>query len=105
MKTAVCLFCVLSASAAFAQNVGAVTGALSNEPVRIVVPDHPGHASQQPMLTEQSLLNTSTFTSAQGERPLWEVAPKKVEVPLGDVARTLRQEHNVVKKSATVVEN
>lgn len=105
MKTVFFLFCVLFASAAFAQNVGAAGNALSNQPIRIAVPDHPEHAGQTPMLMEQSLLHNSTFTSAHGERPLWEVAPVKQEVPLGDVARACKKEHNIVKKSATVVEN
>ena len=105
MKTVFCLFCVFFAAAAFGQNVGGGLSALSNEPIRIAVPDHPEHASQKPMLMEQSLLDTSTFTSAHGERPLWEVAPVKEEVPLGDVARAFRKEHTIVKRSATVVEN
>jgi len=105
MKTVFCLFCVSFASAAFAQNVGAAASALSNEPIHIMVPEHPEHASQKPMLAEQSLLQTSTFTAAHGERPLWEVAPVKEEVPLGDVARAYRREHNIEKRSATVVEN
>ena len=105
MKTVFFLFCVLFASAAFAQNVGASASVLSNQPIRIAVPDHPEHASEMPMLMEQSLLHTSTFTSAHGERPLWEVAPVKQEVPLGDVARACKKERTIVKKSATVVEN
>ena len=104
MKTAFLLFCVLCASAAFGQSV-AGTSVLSAEPVAIVVPSHPGHATQQNMLSEQSLLGTSTYVSAHGERPLWEVAPKKVEVSLGDVARACRKDHAVAKKSANVVEN
>lgn len=105
MKTVFCLFCVSLASTAFGQNVGAAASALSSEPVRIALPEHPEHASEKPMLTEQSLLHTSTFTAAHGERPLWEVAPVKEEVPLGDVARAYRREHNILKRSATVVEN
>lgn len=104
MKTVFCLFCVFFASAAFGQNVAGAS-VLSNEPFRITVPEHPQHASQKTMLAEQSLLHASTFTAAHGERPLWEVAPVKEEVPLGDVARAYRKEHNIEKRSATVVEN
>jgi hypothetical protein len=104
MKTVFCLFCVCFASAAFGQNVAGAS-VLSSEPFRIALPEHPQHASQKPMLSEQSLLHTSTFTSAHGERPLWEVAPVKEEVPLGDVARAYKREHPIVKRSATVVEN
>jgi hypothetical protein len=57
------------------------------------------------MLSEQSLLGTSTYVTAHGERPLWEFAPKVVEVPLGDIARTLRKERQIAKKSAAVFEN
>ena len=104
MKTMFCLFCVFFACAAFGQNVAGAS-VLSNEPYRIMVPEHPEHASQKPMLAEQSLLQTSTFTAAHGERPLWEVAPVKEEVPLGDVARAYRGEHNIEIRSATVVVN
>ena len=104
MKTVFFLFCVMCASAAFGQ---ATTGAsaLSAEPTPVMVPTHPRHADHQDLLTEQSLLGASVNISAHGERPLWEFAPKKVEVPLGDVARALREDHKVAKKSATVVEN
>jgi hypothetical protein len=104
MKTIFLLFCGLCATAAFGQNVGSAASVLNAEPAPIAVTSHPAHATQKAMLSEQSLLGTSSFTYAHGERPLWEVAPKKVEVPLGDVARTYRKEHAVSKKSATVVE-
>ena len=104
MKTVLFLFCVMCATAAFGQ---AVVGAsvLSAEPMPVMVPTHPRHADHQGLLSEQNLLGTSVNISAHGERPLWEVAPKKVEVPLGDVARAVREDHKVGKKSATVVEN
>jgi hypothetical protein len=104
MKTVFLLFCGLCATTAFGQNIGAASAVLNAEPVPLTVPSHPQHATEKPMLVEQSLLG-SNYTYAKGERPLWEVAPKKVEVPLGDVARALRKEHAVAKKSATVVEN
>jgi hypothetical protein len=78
---------------------------LSAQPVAIVVASHPGHATQQNMLSEQSLLGTSTNISAHGERPLWEFGPKKVAGPLGDIARAYRKDKEVTKKSAIVVEN
>jgi hypothetical protein len=105
MKTAFFLFCVLCASAAFGQNVSAGTSALSAQPIPIVVPTHPEHASQRALNTEQSLFETSAYTYARGERPLWEVAPKIVEVPLGDIARDLRKDHAIARKSAAVFEN
>ena len=103
MKTVLLLFCGLCGSAAFGQSMGAAS-VLSAEPVPGCVPSHPQHASAKPMLAEQSLLG-SNYTYAKGERPLWEVAPKIVEVPLGDIARAVRKDHAVAKKSATVVEN
>ena len=104
MKTVFFSFCVMCASAAFGQaTIGA--SALSAEPTSVMVPTHPRHADHQDLLTEQSLLGTSVNISAHGERPLWEFAPKTVEIPLGDIARALREDHKVAKKSATVVEN
>ena len=52
---------------------------------------------------EQSLLEHSNYYYAQGERPLWEVQPLAHHVPLGDIARTLRQEHATAKKADIVV--
>jgi hypothetical protein len=104
MKTVFFLFCVMCATAAFGQAVAGVS-VLSAEPVSIVPPSHPRQATHQDLLSEQSLLGTSVNISAHGERPLWEFAPKTVEVPLGDVARALREDHKVAKKSATIVEN
>src|ERR1700693_1238097 len=73
MKTTLFVLCFFCATAAFAQNIG--NGAmLSAEPVFIQFTSHTGHASQQPMGTEQNLLGQSGFSSAHGERPLWEVA-------------------------------
>jgi len=104
MKIVFLLFCGLCATAAFGQNIGAAASVLSAEPAPISVPNHPQHATAKPMLVGQSLLG-SNYTSAHGERPPWEVAPKRVEVPLGNIARAHRKDHAVAKKSATVVEN
>jgi hypothetical protein len=59
------------------------------------------------MAREQSLLGGSdTVTIAQGERPLWEVAPPDPHtIPLGDTARLLKKEHETVKKAQFVFEN
>jgi len=103
VKTTLVLFCLLCTAAAFGQAFG---GALSTEPIIIQPVTHPQHASQLPMLQEQSLYYVSTFaTSAHGERPLWEVASFVPEPPLGDTARWLREEHANVKKAAKVWEN
>ena len=99
---AVCLMLLLFAAGAAAQ----VGGALSYEPNIVSIPSHPGHASRQPLGNEQSLLYNSSNTSAKGERPLWET-PQQVTyvMPLGDVARLLRKEHESVKKAVMVKEN
>ncbi len=66
---------------------------------------HPERAYQQSMASEQVLLEQSSYTSAKGETPLWEVAPPSQKVPLGDVARALKQEHATAKKAEIVWEN
>jgi hypothetical protein len=55
---------------------------------------------------EESLLEDVSATYAKGERPLWEVAPPHAyAMPLGDVARAFRKEHDLARKSETVWEN
>jgi len=51
---------------------------------------------------EESLLQPSAHFTARGERPLWEVATLPEAVPLGDIARALREERDVLKKSEVV---
>lgn len=102
MKTLTIVFCLLCASAAFGQTVGVV---LNNQPQIIQVPSHPEHASQQLMAENQSLLISYSPVQAHGERPLWEVGKLSPSVPLGDVARALRREHELARKSKAVWEN
>jgi len=105
MKTALFLFALcFVATGAFGQNaIGA--GAMSNQPQIVEFPDHPQHASQRPLAHEESVLVPSGIVSAQGERPLWEVAPTVKVVPLGDVARMFKKEHESAKKAEIVWEN
>jgi hypothetical protein len=104
MKITLFLFCFFCATTAFGQ--AAFGGsALSSEPQVIELPSHPARATQQPMGEQESILVSSTMVSAHGERPLWEVAPKHHEVPLGDVARMLRKEHATAKKAVIVWDN
>jgi hypothetical protein len=98
MKTTLFLMCFLCATAALGQQ-SFTAAALSNEAQPLQMLGHPGHASQHAMAPEQSLLDSSTYVYAQGERPLWEVAPVTRTTPLGDVARVLRQEHATAKKA------
>ncbi len=104
MKTACFIFCVLCVSTALGQNV-AGTNVLSAQPVPLAFSSRPEHASAKSLAQEESILGTFCNVSAHGERPLWEFASKTVEVPLGDVARKLRKEHTVAKKSNAVFEN
>ncbi len=103
MKTMLFVLCFFCATAAFGQTVGA--GAVSAEPVITEFRSHAGRASQQPMGTEQNLLGQSGFTSAHGERPLWEVATPSQVTPLGDSARVLKKAHEAAKKADIVWNN
>jgi hypothetical protein len=105
MKTTIfALFLLASASVAFGQ-ASAAASALSNQPVVIQVPSHPQHAIYKELGHEQSLIEKSAYTFAHGERPLWEVAPVSEEVPLGDIARALREEHMKAPRAEFVKEN
>ena len=91
-------FCVSVASA----QVGSV---LSNEVQPIQPISHPQHASQQSMSVERDLLISSFPVSARGERPLWEFASAKPEIPLGDIAKMFREQRMELPKSKRVWEN
>lgn len=104
MKATLFALFLLSASAAFGQTASGVS-ALSNEPTVFRMTSHSERAAYSQLGHEQNLSESSTITIAQGERPLWEVAPVHVEVPLGDIARALREEHAKVKKADFVREN
>jgi len=101
MKTTIVLFCLLCATAAFGQYyaVGSAPFQSTYNP-----PEHPSRAVSHPMLTEQNLLGVNSFTYAQGEMPLWEAPALSHEVPLGDIARTLKQQHATAKKARLVLE-
>jgi hypothetical protein len=101
MKTTLFLLCLLCAASALGQQLF-VPAALSNEVQPLLMLSHPAHASQHAMLPEQNLLDSSGYDLAHGERPLWEFAPVSRAMPLGDVARSLRQEHLTAKKAAFV---
>jgi hypothetical protein len=104
MKTLFALFALLflCATASFGQ-VGA--SALSNQAQMLQMTDNPRHADQHAMAQEQNLLEHSDYSSAHGERPLWEFGPISQPVPLGDTARAQRKEHAAMKKARVVFEN
>lgn len=101
MKTTLFAILFLCSAAAFGQ---AASVSFTSEPQPIQVPSHQLHASQQPMQKEESLLIVSSNTEGRGERPLWEVGAKPAaEIPLGDVARSLRTQHSTAKKAVKVL--
>jgi hypothetical protein len=67
--------------------------------------DHPSPATAYPMSTEQNLLGSNSVLVGHGEMPLSEAPLQFHEVPLGDSARVLKQEHAAMKKSHVVWTN
>jgi hypothetical protein len=98
MKTAVFVLCFFCTTLALGQSVG---GAVMVSTIQMA--EHPQHASQRAMAQEQTILEHSDFYYAQGERPLWEFKTLAHQVPLGDIARMMRQEHATAKKADIVV--
>jgi hypothetical protein len=79
---------------------------INAQPQPLRLPSNTQHASAVPLATQHSLLGSSGSSSAKGERPLWEVAPPRPPItPLGDTARALRKQHEVMKKAVIVREN
>jgi hypothetical protein len=102
MKTTIFVLFVLCAAVAFGQSAPV----LPNQVQVFEIPDHPGHAAPHEMAPEQLLVggSPSTYTYAQGERPLWEFGPVSEPVPLGDVARAYRKQKLTAKKAEIVFE-
>ena len=100
MKTVLFGLCFLGATVALGQSIG---GSVGGAPVSssIQMPNHAEHASQTALAQEQNLLEHSNFYYAHGEMPLWEVQSlsKPSPVPLGDIARMYRKDHELVKKA------
>lgn len=106
MKKAIFLVFLFCALSALAQTIAGTSSVLSGTPSSITMASHPERATQQPLAHEQTLLETGSYTSAHGERPLWEVAPPHPpSVPLADVARALKKEHATARKATKVFEN
>lgn len=95
------LFLLFFAASAFGQSAPV----LSNQPQMTVITEHPQHASQHDMAQEQSLFGSSPYSYAQGEQPLWQFPMEKHVTPLGDIARSLRKEHEAVRKAEVIWEN
>ena len=104
MKTLLCVLCILCATAAVGQSYSVGT-VLNTEIQPLQLPSHPARASQRPLAAEQSLLEHFVYSYAQGERPLWEFKTPSQPVPLGDVARAVRKEHEMAKKAEIIWTN
>ena len=102
MKKLLFAACFLFATSAFGQ-VG--TSSLSSQITEYTFASHPAKADFKEMGHPQNLLDSSGYTYAQGERPLWEVAPESHEIPLGDIARAIRKEHESTKKATATWQN
>jgi len=104
MKTAIFAFCFLCATACFGQ---VAVGSISATAQPIYVPEHPLHAAEHALAQEFSLLSSSNYIYAQGERPMSDFeGTLKPETPLGDIARALRKERTTpAAKPAKVVQN
>jgi len=103
MKT-ICLLglCLLCVPVAFGQYGGASAAMSSGTQFA----DHSQHAGPQQMAQEQNLTGFGSVYAAQGEMPISEVRLPEVKVvPLGDVARAQKKEHETVKKARFVWEN
>ena len=100
MKRALFVLCLLSTTAAFGQYY-AGGASISSEPRIYEFSGHPAQASYAPMLQERSVLATSSYSTAQGERPASDF-PQPEAVSLGAAARELRKQHAQVKKSRVV---
>ena len=103
MKITFLALLILCAGAAFGQTAGSI----SSQSTPIQIPDHVMHAEQHAMAQESPLVGSTgtTYTYAQGERPLWEFGPMlPPPTPLGDVARAFRREKLAAKKAEIVFE-
>jgi hypothetical protein len=95
---------VLCGTAAFAQSLG--PSPANSQAQMLTIGGNPQHAAQTEMAQPHNLLERSGTTWAHGELPLWEVMPEKTpDPPLGDVARTLRNEHATAKKATKIWRN
>jgi len=103
MKTVFLVLCLLWTTAAFGQYFG-FGASISSQPQPYQPPSHPEHASVHALAAEQYVLAGTNYSSAQGERPTWEL-PQAPTRSLGETARILRREHAKLKKARVVFEN
>jgi hypothetical protein len=105
MKTGLLVASLLFTTAALGQSIGSgFAQPYMSTPYTVVT--HDSHASFRALAQEQSLTDggNGVFV-AQGEIPLAEVPlPPRTEMPLGDVARLVRKQHETAKKAEFVFE-
>jgi hypothetical protein len=106
MKTTglLCFLFLLFASLTWGQSLG--PSVVNGQPQPLHLTGNPQHAGAAPLAEQKSLLGSGAYSSAKGERPLWEVAPPpRPTIPLADTARALRKQHEVAKKAIFTREN
>ncbi|HUB01718.1 MAG TPA: hypothetical protein VL983_03490 [Terriglobales bacterium] len=102
MKVTLFVFCLLLTTAAFAQGGPWTGGVLSAQPFVFEGPSHPAHAGYTALASETSVVSGTTYTIGQGDRPASDF-PQQAEISLGDRARELRKQHDLLAKKAKVV--
>lgn len=100
MKTTLFVLCLLLTTAAFGQSY--YGGGVSSQPFVYEAPSHPAHASYAPLATGSSVVSGSGYSMGQGDRPAWDF-PQQAQVSLGDTARELKKQHDLLAKKAKVV--
>ena len=100
MKKTLFVLCLLSTTTAFAQYYGSAP-TLNSQPQIYVAPSHPAHASYAAIAQEQTVLSSSSYSSAQGERPFSDF-PQPEAVSLGTAARELKKQRADSKKSSVI---
>ena len=101
MKKILFVLCLLSATAAFGQFYSSGASHIDNTPVIYEPPSHPAHASYAPMQQEQSVLGSTSYSSAQGERPASDF-PQAEGISLGVYAREQRKQREQLRKAPVV---
>lgn len=105
MKTTLLMLiaCFALSTTALAQYMGG-GWALDNQAHPTVFASHDQHAYEAPLAPERDLYVRTATVIAQGETPLWEFPHPEQTMPLGDIARLLREQHATVKKAVKVLE-
>ena len=100
MKKILFVLCLLSTTAAFAQyGPGAAT--LSGRAQAYQFESHQEHATYAPMSEERSVLPTTPYLFAQGDRRPSDFAQAEA-ISLGAIAREFRKRHAQLKKARVV---